>query len=438
MGLTAELIRYIRSEPGLDRLLQALLDRYIQLGRIGGSVKLSKLKPEEAEGLSLFFRKDYSRQASAVISFAAFEKALSKTKYAEIDIRDLLDSYAGKKVYTQNEEKEQYQLQKDHFFQELQHAHPMQRSWIGYVWKKGRGTRAIHQLYDESPGYLRELMNIVCRALNRLPKPPKYERLPFFAQKITQNPHAFDLDQHGGRILLHALQYILLEKAELPYIRGNLNAEEANDLLQSFHLLRDDLLNFVTCTGLIAGTASGEHPVFSAANHTSTVLNHPLKEVAKLTFCRPIFGNAVFVVENSGVCSELLDRWPFSTPPALISTNGQFKLAALMLIDLLAAENIDIYYSGDFDPEGLLMAERLIGRNPSNTKLWRYSVKDYHLCRATVNIPGDRLAQLDKIKLAELLPVKDLMTSTQKAGYQEQLVPHLLKDMKKQLLINDV
>ncbi|WP_144462179.1 TIGR02679 family protein [Siminovitchia fortis] len=434
MSLMDELIEYVRSEPGLDRLLRALLERYIQLGRIGGSVKLANLTSEEKESLSLFFRKDYSRQASASISFAAFEKALLKTKFAEIDIQALLNAYAGKKVYTRNEAEELYQLQKYHFFRELQQVHPQYGSWIEYVRKKGRGTRAIHQLYDENPEYLRKLIHIVCDALSQLPAAPKYERLPFFAQKITQNPHAFDMDQHGGRILLHALQFLLWERGEIPYIRGRLNAEEANDLLQNFQLLRDDLLNFVTFTGLTGETVSGEHPVLKAANEVKAVLNFPLREAAKLRSCRPVKGNAVFIVENSGVCSELLDRWPFPSPPPLISTNGQFKLASLLLIDLLTAGNTFIYYSGDFDPEGLLMANRLLNRCPSKIKLWRYSVEDYRSCRAKVDISKKRLAKLDKLESNELLCLKKEIISAKKAGYQEELVPLLLKDMKKQLL----
>ncbi len=434
MSLMKELIEYVRSEPGLDRLLHALLERYIQLGRIGGSVQLRNLTIEEKESLSLFFRKDYSRQKTITISFSSFEKALLQTKFAEVNIQDMLNSYAGKIVFTKMEVEERYQQQKELFFKEFMQSYPEHSNWIDFVAKKGRGTRLIHQLYDKHPDYLKELMNAVCTALSLLPSPPKYERLPFFSEKITQNPHAFDLDQHGGKILLHALQFILWQKGEIPYIRGKLNAEEASDLLQTFSLLRDDLLNFVTCIGLSAETTWGKYPVFEAANSTKTVLNIPLREISTLTACRPVKGNTVFIVENSGVCSELLDRWPFSFPPPLISTNGQFKLAALLLIDLLISSNTLIYYSGDFDPEGLLMADKLLNRSPSHIKLWRYSVTDYKLCQATVNISTVRLAQLEKLRSDQLLPLRKEVTLAKKSGYQEKLVPMLLKDMKSQLL----
>src|SRR5690606_33905634 len=106
----------------------------------------------------------------------------------------------------------------------------------------------------------------------------------------------------------------------------------------------------------------------------------------------------------------------------------------LLLIDLLTAGNTFIYYSGDFDPEGLLMANRLLNRCPSKIKLWRYSVEDYRSCRAKVDISKERLAKLDKLESNDLLYLKKEIISAKKAGYQEELVPLLLKDMKKQLL----
>ena len=34
--------------------------------------------------------------------------------------------------------------------------------------------------------------------------------------------------------------------------------------------------------------------------------------------------------------------------------NGQPRLSAVLMLDLLAASGIKVYYGGDFDPEGLL------------------------------------------------------------------------------------
>jgi hypothetical protein len=46
-------------------------------------------------------------------------------------------------------------------------------------------------------------------------------------------------------------------------------------------------------------------------------------------------------------------------------------------MDMLAAEGTIIYYSGDFDPEGLLIADRLCARYGEQLRLWRYTPQDY-------------------------------------------------------------
>lgn len=270
-------------------------------------------------------------------------------------------------------------------------------------------------------------------ALNSLPKGNRFERLPLFAQKIAKDPHAFDLDTEQGKALLHALQFLLYEKGELSTIYSQLTSEDANDLLQSFHLLRDDILNFVTCIGLSGETSKGIYELFTLANQEKALLNVPLREVIKLTSCRPMEGNIIFIVENSGVCSTILDRWPFPNPPALICTQGQFKLAALLIIDLLVENNITIYYSGDFDPEGLQMAQRLKKRAPNHVKLWRYSLTEYQKSLSHNKITPERLARLDIIDLAELKEIKEQLKQHQKPGYQEELLEELLSDMKRLL-----
>lgn len=425
-----EFVTYLKEESGFDRLLPKLIERYRQLGRIGGSVKLTHLQPNEKMAFTTFFRKDYTHQSSATISFALFEKALSKTKYAHLEIKDILEAYAGEKLVTKMEEKEQYELQKEAFFHQLIDENPHAARWLHFVKNKGRGTRFLHSLYDENCQLLRTVIQHVCQALKQLPRGNRFERLPFFAQKITKNPHAFDLDGEQGKALLHALQFHLYEKGEISFIYSQLTSEEANDILQSFHLLRDDLLNFVTCIGLLGTTSKGDYELFQAANREQAALNLPLREVVKLTTCRPIMGNAVFIVENSGVCATILDRWPFPEPPPLICTHGQFKLAALLLIDLLVKENVTIYYSGDFDGEGLQMAQRLKKRAPEHVKLWRYSLKDYQHCISNKDLENERLSRLNMIDLPELMEVREEMINQKKAGYQEELIDELIHDMK--------
>ena len=44
---------------------------------------------------------------------------------------------------------------------------------------------------------------------------------------------------------------------------------------------------------------------------------------------------------------------------AYMCMNGQPRLAGLMVLDLLAKSGTEVYYSGDLDPEGILIAQKL-------------------------------------------------------------------------------
>ena len=59
--------------------------------------------------------------------------------------------------------------------------------------------------------------------------------------------------------------------------------------------------------------------------------------------------------ENPAVFSEIVRRHPKT---AAVCTDGQPRLAAFVLMDLLKAHTV-FYYMGDYDPEGLLIAQRL-------------------------------------------------------------------------------
>ncbi len=243
-------------------------------------------------------------------------------------------------------------------------------------------------------------------------------RLPLFAQQVASDPHAFDLSTLPGRLLLSALQ------ATTPGQWDVTSVESVNELLQSVGLLREDILNFVTCANILAETEGGPHPVFSAASETNTALNMPLRDVLSLVSVRPARGGTVYIVENAGVFSTLLD-----TRAPLVSTNGQMNLATMKLLDLLAASGAKLYYSGDFDPEGLAMAERLLERYGQSVTLWRFSLDDYAAANPVVDLPSERLAKLASVTSAPLQPLKEEMKRKKKAGYQEAIIGRLTEDI---------
>jgi uncharacterized protein (TIGR02679 family) len=266
------------------------------------------------------------------------------------------------------------------------------------------------------------------KAFQELPSnKDKYERLPLFAQRTTGNPHFFDNNYVTGKLLfncLHVHQQLKgLRESGMPN-----TMEELNELLSSFGLMRDDLWSFVSCRGFLAEGENGVHPVWKGSVETGSVLNIPIKELLKLKKVWPANGNKVWIVENSSVCSTIIDE--VSEAP-IICTHGQFRTASWILLDFLVEAGSHLYYSGDLDPEGISMAQRLKDRYQDQVTFWRMDLETYIKTKSDEDI-SSRLSKMQKITAPELEEVMRALNERKRAGYQEGVVNQLIEDIKKQ------
>jgi len=399
-----------------------MAERYRGLGRIGGTAVLNNLTPDEKRAIGGLLGKDLSNKTSVTVGLQEFQQSLALTKYAETDLLDLFTHILGTKVIPKTEEQLILQQAREQFFNILaeQHPHPLCQDWLQHIQLGGPGTRAIAQAYTQNPETLKTQLGQVLTALAKLPTKDSYRRLPMWAVDITGNPHGFDPDTSCGKHLIAALQFTRHEQ-EGTEIRSNLTGEQTWEILDHFGIVRDDLLNFVTCAGLVS-----DSPMWEEAYKSGSVINAPVRELTKLKHIKPIRGKKVFIIENSGLFSHLAD---LDNLPPMVCTHGQFRLATYLLLDKLAVEGVEFWYSGDFDPEGLLMAQRLWERYPGRVKLWRYGPKDYLKCVSQVGIPQLRLKQLDRIHVPDLLLTAKEIKRVARAGYQESLAPILAEDM---------
>lgn len=437
-----EAIEYFHKEQGLHRLLDLYIEKYRGYGTFGGTAKLSKLTIQEREALSSFMRKDYSKHQSVQIPFIKFHEALKKTRYADVDLKMLFDGYAGYCLSTKAEERNLSEIKWDAFIQKLRgcFSDKDSLSWLQHVARKGRGTKGIVQLFEKDETLAYACLHQVLSAIELLPK-SQYERLPVFAHRVTRNPHAFDLDRDEGRLFVYALQYLRHMREPHQIMEAQLNAEEMNELYVKFYIIKDDILNFVTCIGITAYPEGEDQPlsVWHAACEERAVLNVPLREILRMNRCIPAAAlqtgaeKAVFIIENSGLYSSIIGKlmnFGLDLPlPAIICSHGQFKLAALLLLDKLTQEGVTLYYSGDFDPEGLMMAQKLLKRYPGNVILWHMTCDDYIRCLSEETIDSERMKQLDKITEPVLFSLQYAMRTNPCAGYQEELLDDLLQDL---------
>ncbi|MDC3414687.1 TIGR02679 family protein [Aquibacillus sp. 3ASR75-11] len=419
-----EALAYFGDDSGYHRLFSLFKKKYESLGRIGGTVKVADFKDKELSAVARFFgvSSDELRDKGKV-SLEQFEQQLQRTRFEGIGLKELLEAYFKKPFISNKEAKEQKNKKLFMLLDRLKEDHPFLSFWFAHLQQKTADTYWIYRLIDDDEQMfihaVKQLHAGICGLKDN------YERLPIYSQRIAGNPHAFDRNTTLGKLLIHVLA-VDRNRTLGVQVTVPTDSEAINDLLLEFKLLRDDITNFVTCVNIIGETSNGIHPMWAAASKSSSVLNMPLRELIPLERAYPARGKCVWIVENSGVYSSILDQVP-NAP--LICTHGQFKLAALWLMDRLVKSGCMLHYAGDFDPEGLGMATRLLGRYPEHVKLWRMDITSYRKAVTDVFINEERLNKLSSIDTSELVAVREEMKKSGRAGYQESLVTDMVTDL---------
>lgn len=422
-----EALEYFGEETAFRRLFTLFKKKYESLGRMGGTVKIDRFSGNELDAIARFFgmTPDDIKQKGKV-SLESFEAQLHSTKFASISLKDLLEAYFKEPLSTNKERKDLQEKQLQQFLDQLENQFPKLKFWIAYLRKKTPDTYWIYRLIEDRTNDFVMMVQHLNDGFCYLPD--HFERLPMYSQRTTSNPHQFDLNTNAGKLFIHLLS---VHRAKNHPVTVPSDTEGINDLLLGYSILRDDITNYVTCANLLAETSEGVHPMWEAAASNHSVMNTPLRELMGLLKVYPKQGNKkVWIVENSGVYSSILDQLP-NVP--LICTHGQFKLAALILIDLLVKEACDLYYAGDFDPEGLSMAERLYERHPNHVHLWKMDVPDYKKSNADMELSEKRLSKLESISTPDLIPVVKLLRTKKKAGYQEALVDEMIQELVEEM-----
>ncbi|WP_368646229.1 TIGR02679 family protein [Alkalibacterium putridalgicola] len=427
-------VKFFKSNKVYGKLFRSFKKKYESLGRVGGGVSLASYSEEELFELATFLgmRSDKMLEKRHV-TLTQFEKQLLKYKFEVDDLKTLLEAYFDEPMISNKERLENEAENKQAFFVELLSDNPWITDWLNYLEVKSSDTYWIHRLMDTSYETFKAYTASLNRSIESLPDTPI--RLPVFAQKITGQPHAFDRNKELGRLLIHLLAY----KQSLPLkepLQVPSTSEDITELLLTYNILRDDITNYVTMANILAETTSDKEKVWKVACATHSVLNVPIRELLDVQALYPNNGKDeaatdVWIVENSGIFSSLLDEVP-NIP--LVCTHGQFKLSAWKSFDLLVAEGCLLHYASDLDPEGLGMSYRLLMRYPNSVKLWKMDVESYDKAVSEdENLSDNRLNQLNIIEHPSLDSLKKAMLHKKSPGYQEALLDEMVSELKEEI-----
>lgn len=432
--LLTECVHYFKERSVYKRLFKKVREKYHSLGYLGGSVTLTGLSQEEKRQLSGFFQKDFSENKSVTISIKLMEKALSDSKFFMLDWLEILENYYGEALATKKEFQQQKEKERNDFFQELLERY---QGYLGADWmerclkEKREGYQILMVQYKEHPKELRNTLELLFSAFQQLPivlqsqqdmmNQQKIE-IPVFAARISGNPHFLDWGTLAERLLV----LFLMDYSELEYNMKEYSLEERNRLLYDAGLLRDDLSNYTLTYGIVAEDLRKEiHKGIQGFLERNEPVQLTLLTVSRLTKVYPKSGKKVYIVENPAVFSALMAAVPDMT---IICGNGQIRTATLVLLDLFQ-EDVEFWYAGDFDPEGLLIAQRLRKRYGMRLHFWNYRKCWYEKYLSNVKLNDKRKKKLEHIEEEELKEIKDVMQHVGYAAYQEMFIQEYIKEL---------
>lgn len=346
-------------------------------------------------------------------------------------MEDVLKAYFDEELVSNSQVQNLYEENRRRFFDALTERFASTRggAWLqAAMSQKEYGYKALIQRYDLNRDSLVNEISVVCMAIDRLSYLRNVKmRLPVFASSITADPHALDDNTAFGQLFMHALAFHMGRTKPK-------NASERAELLYKAGILIDEVSNWVLCYGLTAFSREGkEHTGWNSFFDMCEPLQATLLNLSSLSKVMAPSGR-VFVVENPSVFSSIMDKArnlnkQTHQPISLVCTYGQINLAGLVLLDLLSASCTEIRYSGDFDPEGINIADKLKFRYGDVLKLWRYSCDDYRSALSNCFANPSRLKQLDGVGSPQLLPLVQAIKTQRLCGYQEMILEKLIEDV---------
>ena len=442
-----EAAAYFRNRPGFHRLFCALKEKYRSLGTLGGRIRLAALTPEERTDLAGFLRQDFAGKTMAMIKVADLAAALGWTKFHHLSLEEILQAYWGKELLSKKEERSRYRQDRERFFSSvLQELPPAATCWLrDTLEQKENAYKILASRYDQDREALSRDLKAVGQALAQLPcLAGTGIQIALFAAEIAADPHYFDKTKPARQLFLYALSHYFQVKKP-----GSVFAEA--ELLYKAGLFNTEISNYTICLGLCGREKGAElHPGWAGFYQSGETLQLSLENLSRIEQVISPTG-FVFVLENPAVFSALADRWRREKSkvvidcgsgnmvagyeqglpaPPLVCTNGQVNLATIVLLELLVKSGAILYYSGDFDPEGLLIADRLKARFGTKLRLWRYSVDDYTRALSERKISAGRLKQLARLEDNTLKQVGQEVLRRGYAGYQELLIDDLWGDLR--------
>ncbi len=410
---------YLKNLEGIERIARGLRNKYESLNDVAGNYVLKNPSEAEKRFLRGLFRKDYSDVKQISISLKKFERAFDGTKYEGISLVEVLSAYFREEIVSKKDMKHRASRMKEAFWRDVlkKAENPRFHAWLTETaWNsKSKGGNWLNKQYESDPEKLVLLIHRLDKIASLLAGGTDFWARPVLAAKATKDPHALDDDEALFKFMLLYLSAV--SGSSIPE-----NAYERSVLLEQFGIIADGSQLSVDTYGL---EGFDEHAVSLGwdvffQRHEPLILTRAnLREAASI---QASSAGPVFAFENPSVFHTFIQMLPSCSA---VCTSGQVNQTALALLGILEKCNVPVLYNGDYDPEGLMIAQRLCNRF-GNVSPWYYNCEAYEKCMSDKKISERRLIQLRELSHPALIMVAEKLEKYKKAGYQEYIVEELI------------
>jgi len=419
--MTQEFVNYLHANKGYQRFMNAWYEKYVSLSHIGGSIILKHATKQEIDAISSLLGSQFIKQDTIRISYKKMEKALLLTKFTPIDFESVLHLYFKEDIETKKSRIEKNNEYKQTLMQNLKNSYKHTKAYDFLEIIEDSEPQVFQQFIKMTKVNLNTITSVLT-AINLLPVwNREMMSLAVFANKITKDPHYFDKGV-SLKYLLFGIECLLDTK-----ISPNSQIEK-NELLAKAGILREVTNNYISLFHVFALTHDGsdnEGLHYYAQIKQSINLN-----LSNVKGIHKLYGiDYLLIIENPSIF-EVLMQYIIDkqyTNIGLICTNGELNLAAYLMLSIIKESNIHTYYAGDFDPEGLLIAQRIYERLNEDVCFLGYNEKYYQISKSSKTISSLRLEKIKKPLCDKLEPIKQLLQQSKLAGYQESLVDEYRK-----------
>ena len=423
-----ESLNLINSNNIYKKIFLEVYSKYKKYGKITGSFTLKAANNEERRILSNFDSKVLT-EGKAKIKCSTVRELFNR-KLKEYSFEELLVKVVGKELKTNKEIKDEEKNQEEKFYDDILKAcdNGIGRQWFLEVLdKKKYGYNIIIRKYksDKEINKLEELNKRIILTINSLNKLPYlnngYENIALFSAVNTRDSHFFDNDKFTGRLFIKAISFILNKDDPK-------DINEINELYYEVGILKDEISNHTTIYGLNAfNRDNSEVKAVNNFNIWREPLQISISNLLKIDYLESI-NNTVFIFENPAVFHKILKVNGDNI--SLICTSGQLNLSSYIVLNKI--RNLkNIYYAGDFDPEGLMIAYKIKKRYKNKVKFLNYTKESYINTMSNNIIEEKSMSQLNKINCSELDEVINELRINKRAAYQELLIDEYLDLIKK-------